>query len=358
MKIKLKALCCSLIFIICLSSVAEEEPLFRDIIIRDFYEGMPIKIHKDKIFMQEGFHSIKAVDFDGQVLGSIGKHGKQPGEIMRLSWFAINPSDDNIYITEAFGGNQRISIFSKNGDYISEYKFKTTDEWISFSQIEFDSKGNVFIQANRLFSSDNYKQAGIVSEENAIFKFDEKGYRKVYSMSYKQSADRWEYGNVSIPYSNTLSWLIAKDRIIVRDSHSEYIKVLDTEGNELGSIKLPFEREKFTEYDMEKWIDDIKDDDLITDIDFWKHNTPLPEYKPVSAGTLVYDGKETIFSRNYNNNSWAFINIIKGDLELRNLGGSLIMADENNFYFLTVDEQGNTVIRIIKRRCDKENGGS
>lgn len=324
----------------------------RDIPITGFYEGMAFSYIDGNYFAADGHHYISLMKEDGTIELKIGGPGTGPGEIMRLSWFALHPKTGEVYTVEQYGGNKRISRFNKNGEHKGELEFQADSvDWSSFSHIAFDSRGNAYIQANRLFLSGKYKEADIISEENAIFKFDEhtKKADKIYSFTYKHSADKWEHGNVEIPFAGSLRWLIADDRIIIREPHNGHIKIYSLNGDILNKAGLPFEAEAVFEDDIKAWARMLMSNPIISSTDFWTSNTPIPEQKPVNGGELIYDGAGTIITRNFSNREWAFIDLSTLNIEVRQLRGSLIYATERDFYFLTRNDEGAPVIRIINR---------
>ncbi|MCU0286256.1 MAG: hypothetical protein MUF15_07635, partial [Acidobacteria bacterium] len=86
-------------------------------------------------FTSASTNSIAKYSPKGEFLLEIGRAGEGPSDIKRLGWFALHPKNEEIYVTESFGGNRWISRFSKNGNYLGEWKCEL--DWTKYDGLSF-----------------------------------------------------------------------------------------------------------------------------------------------------------------------------------------------------------------------------
>ena len=279
------------------------------------------------IFSDYGPHSISKYSPEGKHLLLMGRKGEGPGDIRRLGWFAINPLDNVIYVTEFVNGNRWISKFSKNGKYLGEWRFDF--DWTRYqglSTIQFDTVGNVYIQAEKTHSG-RHKDVNLGIVEKSILKFSPQGkqLKEIYKMNIDFFIAKDGKGNLTIPFQNYLSWLIYKDKIIIREHYDEFIRVFSLDGAIEKKISLPFKRQKVTDVDIEEWEEWLKAfpgvrqsiAEGVLDLKYLKKRMPFPEFKPVSGSQLYSDAHGNLYSakaRGFDptDNIWVRINLESG----------------------------------------------
>jgi len=317
-------------------------------------------------------YSIAKYSQDGKLLITFGQKGEGPSDFKRMGWFSINPIDHHIYTTEFFGGNHWISKFSTDGKYLGEWDCDF--DWVKYSgisHIDFDSHGNVYFQAERPLNQ-KYKDFSLGVIEKSILKFSKEGklVKEMYKMNMTFYADKKGKGNITIPFSNYLNWMICQDKLIVRELWGTSIKVYSLEGGLIKEIPLPFKREKVKSSDIKGWeewlrsLPGVKEDIAsgILDLNYWKSRIPFPEYMPLSGGMMYADSNGNLYSKKYNSynvyiigrsafktkndNIWVKIN-------LENSSAKIISFMENetlkgiwkqHLYFLKEDENDNFVL--------------
>lgn len=330
------------------AALESEEILLKDVRLR---YGNPVIDSEGNFIAKGDEHHLEMFSKSGELIRKIGRPGEGPGDIKRLSWFAVEPISNNIYITEFFGGNRRISIFDKTGDYAGHLvPGLDFDIWGALSGIDFDSKGNLYVQASRVkaIQKQNYR---ISQMENSIFRFDSNGKNKmkVYSMVYNQSVDT-HIGNFTIPFNNYLYWAVCNNMLIVREHSDKYLQVLDLGGKIIKNIDLPFEAEKVTEEDIESWLNTMKRWRADLDLNMLRDLVPIPEYKPISGYMIVSDGKYTVLSQRYDRNEYAVIDLKKYKVtKVIETEHRIISLTDDKIYFIRTDDLGNDIIMIESR---------
>jgi hypothetical protein len=261
------------------------------------------------IFVDSGSHSIAKYSPSGKLLLEMGQKGEGPSDIKRLGWFAICPIDKSIYVTEMAGGNRWISKFSTDGRYLGELNCEIDwTKWHGTSFIQFDRKGDIYLQLERSIPR-RCKDFTIGTIEKKLVKFSPKGkkLKEIFSMKTDFWAEKRGKGNITIPFHNYLYWNVYKDRVIVRESKNKFINLFDLEGNLQKKISAPFEKEKVTREDIDKWEERIKTSrwgkegiaNGWLDLNYWKKRLPFPEHKPISGDQMFIDSQGNLYNMKY-----------------------------------------------------------
>jgi hypothetical protein len=212
------------------------------------------------IFVDNDINSVACYSADGKFKYKFGQAGEGPGDIKRMGWFAINPVDHHIYVTEFLEGNRWISVFTRDGKILATRKIALNwDECHGLSFIQFDSRGDMYVQSQKSVYRP-LKDFSIGRWENRVLKFSSGGelIKDIYRMEQDFSADKGGKGNITIPFFNYLYWTIFEDKVIVRESINNYFSLFDREGNLIKKYSIPFKREKVTEKDIDEWEADEK----------------------------------------------------------------------------------------------------
>jgi len=343
-------------------------PVFSIEVFKNFAPGrLYLFDDQENLYVDTSLHSISIFSQDGKSIRQIGRDGEGPGDIKRLGWFALNPIDGAIYVTEFINGNRWISRFSKDGKYIGHWDCDIDwSKYVGLSMIQFDSFGNAFIQTYK-FNNRREKTFTLGTVENKILKLSPKGklLKTVYSFATDFSADQGGKGNITIPFHNYLFWSLYNDMIFIRESNADVIAVYDNDGNFKNNIPLPFKREKVADKDLEEWETWLKTLPNIKrgiaegwfDLKFWRKNLNFPEYKPVSGERLFFDSKGNLFSKQYSgyetiSNRWAQINLNDNSVRVVNFfpNEQLVVIWKDCFYFGKHDDEN---FFLIKRKKDE-----
>lgn len=338
-------------------------------IFKTIHPGRVFLVDNDGYFyVNSGNHSIAKYSPDGRLLLKMGQKGQGPSDIKRLGTAAINPVDKNIYVTELAGGNRWISTFSKEGKYLRELNCEM--DWtklISIPFIKFDRHGNFYLQLDRV-NSRRHKDFRIGTLELKLVKFSPGGkkLKEIYSTKTDFFAEKGGKGNITIPFHNYMNWNIAGDKILVRENNSEFIHFFDLDGNLKKKISIPFEKEKVTQKDIDKWEEGIKSSrwgkegiaNGWLDLKFWKKRIPFPEYKPISGGHLFVDPRGNLYTMKYQGHYLnplicAKINLSANEVSIFKFkqGESLLGIWKDYFFVMKWDGEENY---IAVRRNEKE----
>lgn len=354
-----------LLFCITMAPLAEEK----------FDEILPGRVFiidkNDNMYSDLDEYTIAKYSPSGKLLLKIGRPGEGPGDIKRLGWFAINPKDNLIYVTEFAGGNKRVSKFSDEGKYQGsfdiEFDFR---KWDGLSFIDFDYQGSAYIQAVKN-DFKRYKDFFIGSVKSKIYKFSPIGKKllKIYEFETQFNAEKERKGNITIPFQNYLYWNIYKHNLIIRENSAASVNIYSIDGTLKKKIKLPFKREKVTAKDLEEWEQWLLSDPVFRsgiqagwfDLNYWKKKLPFPTYRPISGGKMFIDTHGNLFSMKHPGFSlqgatWAKINLETGKTSVINFPGHygrLFCIDKKYFYFLKEDKAGEfTILKIAEDRLE------
>jgi len=337
--------------------------VFKDIIAGRVF----ILDNQGNFYVNSGSHSISKYSPCGKLILKMGQKGEGPGDIKRLGWFSINPLNNTIYVTEFFTGNKWLSKFSMDGKYLGDWKCDL--DWINYdalSVIKFDIKGNVFLEAIKS-SPRRYKDFTIGAFETVIIKFSPKGekLKEVYTFTSDFYAEKGGRGNITIPFHSFLNWNIYNDKIIIRESHADFINVFSPDGKLEKRIPLPFKRLKIKEKDLDEWDSYLKSVQWIKkgiaegwfDLKYWRKRLPFPKFKPVSVGQLFIDSQGNLYSKKHSGyqlkeNTWAKINLSNYKISIVkfNPDETLLYIWKNYFFFHKLDGKDNDILTKIDEK--------
>ena len=326
---------------------------------------------QQNIYTDYDSYSVVKYSPDGKELMRFGRKGEGPGDIKRIGWFAINPINKLLYVTERVYGNRRVSMFStESGKYVDNWKFDFDwNKWEGIEYIQFDYLGNVYIEAVRS-TWRRYKSFTIGALEKAVIKYSPSGkkLKEIYRLKSDFMAEKPGKGQITIPHNNYLCWKINKNRVVIRENSKPYIYVFNLKGILIKKIKLPFEKKILTDKDLDEWEKYLRSIPEIKrgisqgwfDLKFWRKNLPFPKYKNISGSQLFFDSDGHLYSKKASSeddkeNIWAEIDINTNRIELINFPTKygLIFIKDKNFYFDTFDKDGEDIIIIMNKESIK-----
>ncbi|HLP46477.1 MAG TPA: hypothetical protein VK469_11040 [Candidatus Kapabacteria bacterium] len=352
-----------LLLIVSFQLIASAAEILKDIQVG----GIFFVDNEGYIYTNSDEHSITRYSPTGELLSTMGKKGEGPSDIKRLGGFSINPLDNNIYVTEFYGGNKWISKFSTGGKYLGEWNCEL--DWKKcegISYIKFDGKGNIYLKTNHSLSG-HCKDFVIGNVEDTITKFSPHGkkLREIYHIKTALYVEKGGKGNLTIPFSNSLYYTVYNDNIIIRESQDDFVQVFDLEGTLQKKISLPFRKEKVTQEDIDTWEKRIRASawgkrgmsEGWLDLNYWKTRLPFPDYKPVSGYPLLIDSQGNLYNMKYpgmddTSIKCARINLSNGEITILNFksGESLLAAWKNYFFIQKEDEDDDYVILKIEEK--------
>ncbi len=342
-------------------------------IILNIWAGKNLLINeKQYIYSHFNQYSIMKYSPEGNQVLKIGRKGEGPGDIKRIGWFAINPKNKMIYVTEIVNGNRRVSIFSPDdGKYIDNWKFDFNwNEWGGIPCIQFDHMGNIYIEVVRSIWR-RHKSFSIGALEKAILKYSDSGIKikELYRLKSDFMAEKSGKGNITIPYCNYLYWKIDKDRIVIRENLKPYISVFDLNGVLIKMLKLPFKQEKLTNKDLDEWERGLLSYPNIKigisegwfAVKFWRKNLPFPKFKGICGGELFFDSDGCVYSlkcpgEGDKEKKWAKINMSSWGIDLIDFPYhyKLKCIKDNYFYFKTLNENDEYILVKIDKESIKK----
>ena len=335
--------------------------------LHDIYLGWKVWIDDTlNIYSNINEHQIAKYSPTGERLLVIGRKGEGPGDIKRFGGMAINPNDNLLYVTEFFGGNKRISVFSpQDGTFVKTWPCQLDfKKWPGVSKIQFDEKGNVYVQVGE-FTYRKHPNFEVGVYERVLFKFDPTGktIKELFRHKADSSAYRDKKGHPNIPYQNYMEWTIHQDKLYVRESRAKHISVLTLDGTPVKKIPLPFERELVTQQDKDAWETLQRSYPLIRqgiaqgwyDMKFWRKHLPFPEYKTISTGPMFFGPHNTLYSKKISKtfdsdeNIYSVISLDTGKTDIRRFppNHSLRAVKNGNFYFRVRNEDDEDILKIM-----------
>jgi len=329
---------------------------------------------KQNIYSHYGLYSIIKYSPKGKEVMRIGRKGEGPGDIKRIGWFAVNPLNKLLYVTEIRNGNRRVSMFSTDsGKYINNWKVDLNwNKWDGIPCIQFDYLGNVYIEVVRSIWRP-YKSFSLGKLEKVVIKYSASGkkLKEFYRLKSDFMAEKRGKGQITIPYINYLYWKIDKDRFVIRENLKPFIYVFNLDGVLVKTLKLPFKKKLVTNEDLDNWEKGLKLYPNIKrgilegwfDIKFWRKSLPFPKYKSICGGQLFFDSDGYLYSKKVSTGSnkkniWAKIDINSEKIKLINFPKYRLKFIKNNyFFFKTVNKNDEEIIVKIKKELIKSKWG-
>jgi len=218
-----------------LASLPEVEKPFQ-IAIADgqlFISDRSIKLH---------LYSLK--DFSHKLITS---KGEGPGETSATPDFTVYP--DKVFTCRYRKG----MLFDRNGTLQSEYKFSF------FGLKEAYPVANYFV----VFKSDPSAKKGYTAKEISIYRYTEKNefdfkkliYYKGHKNSDLKTGGKWDYPLIK----DYFGFIVKDNNVFIADTERGfYVEIYDSEGGEVGKIRLYLEPLKVTDNDKKEIMGKIK----------------------------------------------------------------------------------------------------
>lgn len=326
---------------------------------------------KGNIFINRGNNKIIKYSSTGQLLKEIGQEGEGPSDIKRLGWFAINPLDDTLYVTEYIQGNKWVSQFSNDGKYLGMWKNQLDKQkYDGLLRIKIDTNSNFYIEVAK-FNWRKVRDFSIETEERELLKFSTDGriVRSIFKLKEDIAAEKNGKSNITLPFQNYYSWYLFGDKIYIFEGYSTTIKVLDTNGKLLKEIPLPFKREKLESKDLDKWEQDMTNSEWgrevkamgLLDMKYWRERIPVPEYKSIHCGSMFMDSQGYLYVQRFV--SYDPLNIILVKINVNTNQMTLFQIQPNeyiraiwkNYFFIvkSTEDDEATLVKIDEKEVSK-----
>ena len=253
---------------------------------------------EDNIYISDSSaHNIKVFDPEGQFIKTLGRKGQGPGELFMPSYISFEKG--RIVVCEL--GNRRISVLTKNGEFLKAVPILPAEGWPR--KIRTLSNGNFIIEKMKRFYDDNEKPQESFIE---VYSSDLECKKTIYTQSvwrnkYITSPVRT---NVPQPFANLVYWDVAPDgRIVISYSGKYTIEIFDSEKGKLFDFSHTYDPVKVTKEDKIYFFDNITTSSSQGGIkkgapEYIVENTKFPKYKPAFQYIIV-DGEGNILVFSY-----------------------------------------------------------
>ena len=208
---------------------------------------------------------IKIFDKSGNFIRQFGQKGQGPGEFDTLG--RINLSPDNELVVED-STSRRLAFFTKEGKFIKHISLAAR---LGVVNILMDTKGDLMAM-----------ELGL--EEKQMY-FEIKKYSKTFEPLF--TLDKIEFpiplpgtGTKINPMDMTAIYQFDRDGNIYYGTGADYeIKVIDSAGNHIRSIKREFDPVKVTEEEITKIMERIPDVGAVNIKDMFEFPKTFPPYQ-------------------------------------------------------------------------------
>ena len=235
---------------------------------------------------------IKVFDPAGRFIKTLGRKGQGPGEFLMPSYLSF--AKGQIVVCEL--GNRRLSILTKNGEFLKSVPILSAEGWPR--KIRTLPNGNFVIENMKRFYGNNEKPQesfiGIYSPELGCKKtiYTQSVWRNKYITSPVRT-------NLPQPFASLVYWDVAPDgRIVIGYSEKYLIEIFDSEKGKLFDFSHTYNPVKVTKEDKINFFDNMTSTSSQGGIkkgapDYIVENTKFPKYKPAFQYIIV-DGEGNI----------------------------------------------------------------
>jgi hypothetical protein len=242
----------------------------------DFGQPGSINIGNGYIYIQEKttifIYNLK----DYKFVKKFGKEGEGPGEIKFNPYggpITVTPYKDNVYIS-SFG---KLTIFSKTGEYLKEYKINAFDNYTPFGE-------------KYICLSSTPKEENIQKIVLGIFLADEN--LKKGKIIYKSDMEIGPNAQFNFPITPFFPNIEGNKLFVIAGIHGFAIDVFDQNGEKLYGIKKDYNNLKVPASYKDKTLDWFKKAPNFKQFyEYFKTHMSFKEYYPPIYTMLVDSGK-------------------------------------------------------------------
>jgi DNA-binding beta-propeller fold protein YncE len=177
------------------------------------------------------YHRVVAFDEAGEVVGEFGEFGKEGGCFVYPTDIAFcgQGDDARIFVGE-YGGNDRISVFDSDGEFVSSFSSWGSDD----GQISRPAALCVDAERERLYIAD------ACNHRIAVYDLRGKLIRYFGSVGRDRGQLRYPYDLALMPNGNLIVCEFGNNRIQLFDTEGESLGVYGGPGREPGELAFPW----------------------------------------------------------------------------------------------------------------------
>ena len=270
-KIILFITCCSLLALLQVHGQAEKVAVFEE-----FGQPEGIYFGNDCIYVLEKTNIFVYNPQDYKFITKFGKKGEGPGEIKKNPFgspMAVTPYNDKVYISN-FG---KLSIFSKTGEFIKEYKISPFDNFLPF--------GKKYICLSTTPKEENSQKIVLT-----IFLADQN--LKKGKMIYKSDFEVGPTASLNFPMTPFYPVIDKNKLFVIAGIHGFAIDAFDENGEKKYRIKKDYKRLKLPSSYKDKTLKWFKTDPNMKQFyEFFKNRISFKDYYPPIYTMFADNGK-------------------------------------------------------------------
>ncbi|HDZ25933.1 MAG TPA: hypothetical protein ENH65_05410, partial [Candidatus Aminicenantes bacterium] len=277
--------------------------------------------------------------------------GEGPGQLSNPTDIYIDDKDQ-IYVCDS--GNNRISIFNEQGDFVSSIDFK---EYSAGKIIGINPFGAIILRVDKtsIESSMSFiTRAYFINMYSDRFDFK----KNLYSISVPimQHFRKGEKGiALSIPFQKELCWTLdSSGNVYIAESQTYEIQVFSPLGKQIYRIEKEHEPSKILKADIDNYVKEQFQFDKKERI-FWsmtiKQKLRVPELKPILEKFFFAEDKLFVLRSENGNKERSFFDVFdsKGKYSWKmRLKISPWLWKNNKIYTVEKDKNGYHVIKSYK----------
>ncbi|NIM15342.1 MAG: hypothetical protein GTO45_25475 [Candidatus Aminicenantes bacterium] len=263
--------CWSLLALLPVRAQAEKVAVFEE-----FGQPESISFGNGCIYVQEKTTIFVYNPKDYKFITKFGKEGEGPGEIKRNPFggpMAVTPYNDKVYISN-FG---KLSIFSKTGKFIKEYKISPFDNFLPF--------GKKYICISTTPKEENSQKIVL-----ALFLADEN--LKKGKMIYKSDFEVGPTASLDFPMTPFYPVIDKNKLFVIAGIHGFAIDAFDENGEKKYRIKRDYKRLKVPSSYKDKTLKWFKTDPIYKQFyEIFKNRISFKDYYPPIYTMFADNGK-------------------------------------------------------------------
>ena len=260
-----------------------------------------IVLENGNIFISDmSFHNLKMFDKNGKFLKIIGRKGTGPGD---LSWPGTLCYNGKYLIVWEIG-NQRFSLFTKEGNFVKIVKMKARMMVLSMKALK---NGNIIVENQKYNFGKNIGQECVLKSfsKEMVFKKDIYNHDILSNKFIKKPVRT----NIVQPFQPGVAWdIINEEKLVIGYSDKYEISFFNSNGKKESSFTNKYKRIKITKKDKEEFFNSLTFSDSSGRSkkgapSYVKDNTSFPSYKPAykyiktdyQSNILVFSKKMVLF---------------------------------------------------------------
>jgi hypothetical protein len=308
---------------------------------------------------------IKVYTPDGQFSRRIGGQGEGPGKFQRADGaaFGFTPGGDLLF-TEFIGGHRWMTFMALSGDFIKVLSLDV-DEAYGIHRAQALADGGYLVHLAFFSTAVKKSDYYLYKEPQALVRIDGEGHvvSTVVETDYMTMISFIPDGATSrLPYCPIFSWVPMRDgEVVFSDGMSSKFKVLDYQGKLLREIQTGLaEPVTVTQSDLDGWKK-AREERMMAANPSWydrfgkviyKYEKSLYDKPNMSGMTLTRGGRILVAG------PWRFDAgrrdywLMEGDGKISTtvaVGGWGLDISESYVFYMTSDEEGNTVVHCVRR---------